>query len=341
MDRRTLLKLAGASVLVGACGGKEALPVDERPVPGAAPTAVRTPTAAPSLPAAARYVPAAGEPVPNAKQVAADFVQAVTTRRAGQKPAEVLAGAAEFTSASFDSAAAVAVAAPLYPEPITAGEVVYPQVGGMQPLGPGARSAAMMVVVRQRVLTPKRSMYEVVRTMDVRLVVEAGLWKVVELVSAGGEPVDRPVDLDPRAVRVLDHGAVELPDTAVWDIHAGRISLDLLDLLGGLADASPVSVAVLQTGHPVNVFGTDRVSNHSEGRAVDIWRVDGQAVITAGATAGPAADALRRAFEDPRLAQAGSPPGSDLDGRGRRSFNDLVHKDHLHLAVGRAPSSGG
>lgn len=221
------------------------------------------------------------------------------------------------------------------------GEIVYPQVGGLLPLGPGATSAVMMVVVRQQLLTPGRSVYEVVRTFDVRLAVENGSWKVAELASVGGEPVDRPADLDPRAVRVLDHGQLDLPDTAVWDIHAGRISFGLLDLLAGLADVvSPVSVAVLQTGHPVNVFGTDRVSKHAEGRAVDIWRVGGQPVVTVGAATGPAAEALRRAFADPRLGQAGSPEGSDLDGPGRRSFNDLVHKDHLHLAVGRAASGG-
>lgn len=336
LDRRTLLKAAGASILLGGCGGEDAPPVDDRPIPGAAPTATRTPTAAPTLPPAAPYSPLPGEPVPNAKKVAADFVQAITTRRAGQQPADVLAGTAQLTSPSFDPQAALAVAAPLYPEPVSTGEIVYPQVGGLRPLGPGATSAAMMVVVRQRLLTPKRSAYDVVRTVDVRLAVENGTWKVVELASAGGEPVERPADLDPRAARVLDHPGIDLPDTAVWDIHAGRISLGLLGLLADVGDVAPVSVTVLQTGHPVNVFGTGRVSNHTEGRAVDIWRVGGQPVVATGAAAGPAAAALRAAFADPRLAQAGSPEGSDLDGGGRRSFNDLVHKDHLHLAVRRA-----
>ena len=338
VDRRTFLAWAGASVVLAGCSDDP--PVDERPIPGAAPTASRTPTAAPTLPPAPRSVPLAGEPVPNAKQVAADFVAALTSRRSGQLPEDALAAAAAFTGTGFDATAALAMSAPLYPEPVSVGEVVYPQVGGLVPLGPGATSAVMMVVVRQRLLTPKRSTYDVVRTLDVRLAVQEGQWRVVELASAGGQPVDRPADLDPRAVRALDHPSLELPDSAVWDVHGGAVSLDLLELLSALADRTPLAVAVLRTGHPVNVFGTDRVSNHSQGRAADVWRVAQTPVVTSGAATGPAGDVLTAALADPRVGQVGSPEGSDRDGRRRRSFNDLVHKDHLHLAV-RGSDAGG
>lgn len=338
VDRRTFLAGAGASLALAGCSDEPA--ADRRPIPGAAPTASRTPTAAPTLPPAPRYVPLAGEPVPNAKQVAAEFVAALTTRRAGQRPEDALAAAAALTGTGFDATAALGTSAALYPEPVTAGEVVYPQVGGLVPLSPEATKAVMMVVVRQRLLTPRRSTYDVVRTLDVRLAVQDGQWRVVELASAGGEPVDRPAGLDPRAVRALDHPALELPDTAVWDVHAGRISLDLVDLLSGLADRAALSVAVLRTGHPVNVFGTTRASNHSQGRAADIWRVGGAPVVTTGASTGPAGVVLDAALADRRLSQAGSPPGSDRDGRRRRSFSDLVHKDHLHVAV-RGGSAGG
>lgn len=340
VNRRTLLAWAGASVALGGCAD-DAPSVDRRPIPGAAPTASRTPTAAPTLPPPAAYEPLPGEPVPMAKRVAAQFAQAVTTRRAGQRPEDVLATATSLTGTGFDAAAALATAAPLYPEPVSSGEIVYPQIGGLQPLGPGATSAAVLVVVRQRLLTPRRSTYDVVRTLDVELAVQDGSWRVVQLASAGGEPVARPAALDPRAQRALDHPSLELPDSAKWDAHAGRVSLELLDLLASLADTTPLSVSVIQTGHPRNVFGTDRVSDHSVGRAGDVWRIAGQPVVSTGASTGPASQVLRRAFADPRLAQAGSPPGSDLDGRGRRSFNDLVHKDHLHLAVRGASLSGG
>jgi hypothetical protein len=35
----------------------------------------------------------------------------------------------------------------------------------------------------------------------------------------------------------------------------------------------------------------------------------------------------------PMVAQVGAPPGMDLDGPGRRTFTNLVHADHLHVAV--------
>lgn len=280
------------------------------------------------------YVPLAGEPIPNGKQVAADFVQALTTADGETTPDAALARAVPLTADGFDPTAAIALAAPLFSDAYSRGTIVYPQIGGLVPDSPQATTAAVLVVARQTVTSRSGRSTERVRTFDVRLQVNQGQWRVSALVSVGGEPVDRPADLDPRAARVLDDPRIELPDTARWDVHAGRISLDLLDLLAAVAAVAPVSVAVLRTAHPRNVFGTDRVSNHTEGRAVDIWQIGGQPVVTTGAAGGAAGAVLRVAYADPRLSQAGSPTGSDLDGpRRRRSIVNLVHKDHLHLAV--------
>ena len=336
LDRRALLRLAGASLLAAGCRTTVDDPTVEVPGSSATPSRARA-EVSPSpvgLPPAQRYVPLAGERLPQCKQVAADFVQALTTRTRGQQPADVMAAAGAFTGTGFQPAPAMLAAAPLYSEPVSAGDIVYPQFAGLLPLSPDARRAAMMVVVRQRSLTGGDTATQAVRICDVRLEVQEGLWRVVELASIGGEPVGRPPGLDPRAVRVLDDPRIELPDTARWDVHAGRISLDLLDVLAVAAAAAPVAVTVLRSGHPVNVFATPKISNHTQGRAVDLWRVDGQPVVTTGAAAGPARALLNAAAADRRLRQAGSPEGSDLDGAGRRSFTDLVHSDHLHLAVG-------
>lgn len=278
----------------------------------------------------------AGEPVPNCKQAAADFVQTLTTGEGRAGPEAGIARALPLTGAGFDATAAAAMAGPIFSDVLSRGEIVYPQLGGLIPIAPDARSASVMVVVRQQLISASGRSREQVRVCDVRLAVQQGQWQVVELASIGGEPVDRPDVLDPRAARVLDDARIELPDSGRWDVHAGRISLDVLDILAAAAEQAAVSVTVLRSGHPRNVFGSTGLSDHTQGRAVDLWRIAGQPVVStgAGAGAGPAGEVLRTAFANQRLAQAGSPVGSDLDGPGRRrSFVNLVHKDHLHLAA--------
>lgn len=345
MDRRTLLRIAGASLLLAGCRTADDAPGAQLPAgsPAKSAKAKASPKPSPTPPALApaqRYVPLPQEPLPQCKQVAADFVSALTTRTRGQQPPDVIGAVTAFTGAGFQGEQALGLAAPLFVEPVTAGDIVYPQFAGLVPLAAGARRAAIMVVVRQRGLTPAGTTTQTVRVCDVRLEVQQGSWRVVELASIGGEPVDRPADLDPRAARVLDDKRIELPDTARWDVHAGRISLDLLDLLAVAAASAPVAVTVLRSGHPPNVFATTRISNHTQGKAVDVWRIDGQPVVVTGAAAGSAGALLAAAAADRRLRQAGSPEGSDLDGPGRRSFTDLVHSDHLHLAVGGPSASG-
>ena len=294
----------------------------------------RTLPPSPTSPAPpAPYVPLAGEAVPHCKKTAADFVQALTTGDGGGAEAAVTR-AMTLTGSGFDAGKAAALTRPLFRDEVTRGLIVYPQLGGLVPLNANAQTAAVLVIARQTSFTRNDRSSDEVRLFDVRLAVQGGTWRVVDLVSIGGEPVDRPAVLDPRAVAVLDDPRIELPDTARWDVHANRISLDLLDVLAAAAAEAPVSVTVLRTGHPLNVFGSTRISDHSQGRAVDVWRIGGQPVVTSGAMTGPAGRVLRNAFADPRLSQAGSPIGSDLDGpTKRRSFVNLVHKDHLHLAA--------
>lgn len=338
VDRRTLLRLSAAGLLLSACqraGGDSALPgLPDLPAPS--PSPLPSPPPPPEV-----YLPLQGESIPNGKRTAARFVQALTTADDERTAEAAVARALDLTGTGFDADAVTARAAPLFTDLYSRGTILYPQVGGLVPNAPEAKTAAVMVVARQVLTSRSGRTKDVVRTFDVRLAVQGGVWRVVDLPSVGGEPVDRPDDLDPRAVRVLDDERVDLPDTARWDVHAGRVSLDLLDVLGAAARVAPVAVAVLQTSHPTNVFGTDRVSEHTQGRAVDIWRIGGRPLVQTGAASGPAREVLRGAYADRRLSQAGSPFGSDLDGpRRRRSFVNLVHKDHLHLAVKGAGPAG-
>ncbi|MBC7374193.1 MAG: hypothetical protein H7323_09405 [Frankiales bacterium] len=336
LDRRSLLRLAALSVVAAGCRGPSG-PVDPTASASAGPA---SPYSSRPSPTPARYAPLAGEMLPHLKQTAADFVQTMVTRSPGQRPEDVLRVATSLLAPEFQADAALRVAAPLFAEQSSAGQIVFPQLSGLSPLGPDATSAGVMVVVRQRLTSKNGRSKDVVRVLDVRLRVEQGVWRVVALVTAGGGPVDRPRDLAPGIAAVLDDPRIELPDTCRWDVHAGRVSPDLIAVLATAAKVAPVAVTVMRTGHPQNVFGTAKLSNHSQGRAVDLWRVGGQPVVSTGAVTGSAHDALLAASSDPRTRQTGSPPGSDLDGPKTRSFTDLVHQDHLHLAVGATTVGG-
>ena len=347
LDRRSLLRLAGAGLVgaVGCSGDPAPLPRATSSAPSTSPPPTSPPPPPPSpppgLPAVGPWQPGPAEPLPRLKQVASAFVQGLATRPSGALPEDVLAGVMALTGEGFDATAALTEAASLYDAPVSTGEIVYPQFGGLVPDGPGAREASVMVVLRQRLLLPDGAVGEVVRTCDVRLRDQDGDWQVLSLASIGGQPVDRPADLDPVSITVLDDPRIELPDSARWDVHARRVSLETLSVLAEAAGRSPVSVTVLRSGHPVEVFGSGNLSDHTRGRAVDIWGVGGIPVVAQPPSGSPYRVVLDGAFADPRVTQTGSPGGTDLDGPGqRRSFTNTVHADHLHLAAIGTPAAG-
>jgi hypothetical protein len=104
----------------------------------------------------------------------------------------------------------------------------------------------------------------------------------------------------------------------------------LLAILDRLAAAHVLDVTVLRTGHPREVFGTGRTSNHTRGRAVDIWRVDGRPVVGPGTPRALLREVMVLAG---RLGatEVGGP--FDVNGSGPGFFSDDVHRDHLHVGV--------
>ncbi len=98
-------------------------------------------------------------------------------------------------------------------------------------------------------------------------------------------------------------------------------------LLERLLPRYQLAVTVFSAGHPYEVFGTDKVSNHSRGKAMDIWRVNGVPVVERASHADVA-----RLLKDARRGGAreiGAP--FDPDGRGG-VFSDELHADHVHLS---------
>ena len=149
-----------------------------------------------------------------------------------------------------------------------------------------------------------------------------------ELASVGGTPTERPPGLPAISQRVLDDPAIDLPDSARWDIYRGEISGNLLKALAGAAKSNPIRVAVLKTGHPPTVWGTSNPSAHSEGLAADIWSVAGQPVVKQRQT-GSAAFDTAGAFVSRGALQVGSPWTFTSDGFS--TFTDDVHQDHIHV----------
>ncbi len=256
-----------------------------------------------------------------AKQLATDIAYALTTYEESDSPALRLLQIAGQEALPLLSEAS---------EPLThdgqwsRGEIVYPQMGGLR-----NDKASVMVVARQTVGSGSVTEFSVVRTLDIRLIKGESGWKFDELASAGGV-FDSLEDLR-LAHAVASDPRIDMPDSARLDILAGGISPILLEVMSEVADITPYGMVVLTTGHPHYVFETDRISHHTIGRAFDIHLVGSRLVIDDREEGSFTHTLLQWLWENPKVIQVGSP--WDLDGGSRRSFSDIVHQDHLHVAV--------
>jgi hypothetical protein len=261
------------------------------------------------------------EMLPATKRLASDVVQQLLTYEPQDTPRETV-GAAVGEDGVPDLL--VKVTPLMHRDAWSRGEIVYPQLGGFTDT-----SASVMVVARQSVGLPDGRTFEESRTFDVRLAIEDGDWVFDDLASVGGRPVERPADLSAAATAVVDDERIELPDTARWDIYRGVIQEPLLELMSLIADRTDYGVIVLDTGHPWEVFGTDRQSRHSKGRAVDLYRLDGPNVIDDREEGSGTHEFVQWLYEQPEMTNMGSPWA--LDDFGGRSFTDDLHQDHLHI----------
>lgn len=237
-----------------------------------------TPTTAGGMPATssssvkvlappAPYQSPPGEVEVDLKRVAISAVQTLTTY--GPRESSVAAARIRLAAAGLPPALADQAGALFVEGSSSAGDIVYPQLGGLR-----GRRASVMVVVSQRLLG-RSGESTTTRTVDVRLARPSEQWVLEDIASLGGEPVPAPPTLSPAARRVLGDPRIQLPDSARWDIHAGRVNDRVLSLVAGLADDHDLAVTVFSSGHPLQVFETSRVSNHIPGWAVDLWSIDG------------------------------------------------------------------
>lgn len=170
----------------------------------------------------------------------------------------------------------------------------------------------------------RRRTVEVVVEREVEL--PLGRWAVRSVGRAEFVPLRL---LSGATERLLAHPRVSLSPAARADLEAGRVDGRVVALLGMIAERHSVTVGVLVTGHAKYVRGTDRISHHHHGRAVDISAVDGEPVSAASPSARRLVTWLASLEGPLRPSEVGS-PFADL-GSLPGFFTDADHRGHVHI----------
>jgi len=196
-------------------------------------------------------------------------------------------------------------------------QVIDAQYGGIL-----STSASVLVVTRSWSVHGSR-LVAGGHTFDVRLSLVSGRWRVTDIRPSHPGPVARH---SRAAKRVLAGGRIDLPPAGRRDVLSGQIHDSVLDAMLTLAASYHIGVSVIRSGHPLYVFGTNRLSDHPEGRAFDTWRIDGHAVVDPRTSR-----ALVTEYID-AAAAAGSynVGGPYLLGAAPQWFSDNTHHDHVH-----------
>jgi len=336
LTRRGLL-LGGLGGLLAACASQpdDWLPASD-PSASAPPGVTAPPTATPDgtpIPApvpppldVAPYAVLAGEVEPACKAAAVAAVAAALTWRDG---ASESAAAVSRLRELGSPPEAVATLPPLLgAAPWSSLEITYPQYGGLV----ADLSSASVMVTGQQVLPADGAVVRRPVMLDVRLVRARSGWRATEILLAPTPPPAAAVTA--AASAVLNHDRIVLPAAARADLLGGLVDDLVATVLVQLAETWRLHVQVFSTGHPFTVFGSDRQSNHTRGRAVDVWAIDDVPVIDH-------ANSLWREVMEATAALGGTEVGGpvDVDGvRGQRPyFSDHVHQDHVHLGFGPVP----
>lgn len=202
--------------------------------------------------------------------------------------------------------------------PRSALQVLDAQYGGLL-----VASASVLVVCRSwhrrgRRVTPGGATY------DVRLSRGVGGWRVTAVHPSRPGPPHRPRTSEERAV--LTSSRIELPPAARADVLSGQVHPSVLAAMLRLSRRYRVGVSVVRSGHPLHVFGTDRLSDHPRGRAFDTFRIDG-ALVVARATPRRLVEGYMEAAASAGAYNVGGPY---LLGAAPQFFSDDTHHDHVH-----------
>ncbi|WP_316527736.1 hypothetical protein [Kitasatospora brasiliensis] len=325
-DRRGLLRAGAAAALAlgtAGCtgGGKPA-------ATGAAATPARKPAESPAatpapLPRPPLWQPGPGEIQPDVKRRAVELVAALGAWPPGGQGAE--AARARVAALGLPPALADRAGPPAPAAAEASLEVIVAQYGGILD-----DSASVLVVCRQWTRGQDGSVAEGGTTVDVRLSRAEPRWTVTDLHPG----VPGPAAASPSAdvARALAEPRIELPPEAAADLRSGTVHDSAVEAMLRLAGPYTLSVSVVRTGHPMDVFGTTRPSDHPLGRAFDVWRIDGLAVVDP-ATPRQLIESFMRDAAAAGSYNVGGPVA--IPGVGNQFFTDDTHHDHCHVGFNR------
>jgi hypothetical protein len=197
-------------------------------------------------------------------------------------------------------------------------QVIEAQFGGLLP-----GSASVLVVCRWW----RRHGGSVVpggATYDVRLTRSAAGWRTTRVHPSHPGPARRRLSPDARAV--LRSERIDLPPAGRADVRSGQVHDSVLAAMLRMSERFHIGVSVVRSGHPLYVFGTDRLSDHPQGRAFDTFRIDGHLVVDPRTPRRLVTSYMEAA------AKAGSynVGGPYLLGAAPQWFSDRTHHDHVH-----------
>jgi hypothetical protein len=200
----------------------------------------------------------------------------------------------------------------------TALEVVDAQYGGLL-----SDTASVLVVTRAWRLSGSRILTGG-RTYDVRVSRAGTAWRVTAIHPSFPGPVAKTHSAAARDV--LASHRIALPPAAERDIASGQVHDSVLLAMLAVSRTHRISVSVVRSGHPIYVFGTDRRSDHPQGRAFDTWAIDGHPVVDPRTSQALVVDYMHA------VAAAGSynVGGPYLLGAAPQWFSDDTHHDHVH-----------
>jgi hypothetical protein len=290
------------------------------PTPSAEPSRASSPSGAgpEQLPRVRPWRASPNDIAPQVKVHAARFVEASATwssRNTSERATRTRLAHNGFTPRLGD----VVVAAMPGAKASAAG-VVTAQYGGYSPT-----SCSVLIVFDQWLVDDAGQITKTGSTWDVRLELRASGWDVVDVNPAHPGPPTSA--LSKNESHLLANSRVTLPFAARADIRTGNVAPSVVDAIEALSADYRVDVSVLISGHPTYVFDTTRISDHTRGRAVDVWAFDGVPVVDRGDS--PAVRQFMRAAAQTGAYQVGGP--SNPDGLGTQYFSDLTHHDHIHI----------